>query len=69
MDGIAALAIWFASIIGGMLLTMIMPQLFTHTRGNDVAQYGNVCEPSHEIVQADCFQERRASMVLIEGKE
>jgi hypothetical protein len=68
MDGIAILAMWFASVIIGMILTMIMPQLFADTRGNEVYPDKTARTPSQEMLHVEVLQGCKASMALVEER-
>jgi hypothetical protein len=51
MDEIVMLAIWFSSVIAGMLVTMIMPYIFRESTGKGGVQDQLVRMPSEEALQ------------------
>lgn len=61
MHDIEILAIWFSSVIGGMILTMLMPRIFSRSRGSGVNQ--DECE---RILAHQELHEGAGSMTLIE---
>ncbi len=62
----AIVVIWFASIIAGMVLTMLMPKIFAESPANEVRQGEAAHAPSLEMLHVKVLQERKASMVLVE---
>jgi hypothetical protein len=48
MHDIEMLAIWFAFVIAGMILTILMPRIVSESRGSEVVQ--GACEriPGHQ---------------------
>ena len=66
MDDLAILVIWFASVIGGMVLTMLFPKIFAESPTVEVRQHEAARAPSHEILHGDGFQGRRTSMVVVQ---
>lgn len=66
MDDMVILEIWCASIIAGMVLTMLMPKIFADSPVDEVRQGKAACVPSEEILHLEELQEHRASMVLVQ---
>ena len=65
MQDIAILAIWFSSVIGGMVLTMLLPKIFTDSETTRMQWNGEARVPSHDL-HVEVFQGTRTSMVLVE---
>lgn len=83
MAELAVLAIWFASVIAGMVLTMLMPHIFPDLPAHQTmldktaglsSPANGVCKDegarvrAHEVLPSEVFQGRRTSMVLIEER-
>jgi hypothetical protein len=63
MHDIEMLAVWFALVIAGMILTILMPRIVSESHGSAVDQ-----EKPQRISAHQGSHERAGSMILI-GKE
>ncbi|MGE3979425.1 MAG: hypothetical protein AB7F94_17850 [Nitrospira sp.] len=66
MGDLAIVVIWFASVISGMLLTMLFPKAFADLSRDEVRQGEAVRAPSPEMSPVEVFQGLRTSTVVIE---
>ena len=65
MDDLAIVIIWFGSVIGGMVLTMLLPNIFTDSSPSRIQWDEGMRLPSHDL-HVEAFQGARTSMVLVE---
>lgn len=61
MHDIEIVAIWFALVISGMILTLLMPWFVSKTHGSEVNHVECECIPARQALD-----ERAGSMSLIE---
>jgi hypothetical protein len=61
MHDIDMLAIWFASVIAGMILTMLLPRIVSESRGSGVTQ-----DEGERLPIQHGVHERAGAMILIE---
>ncbi len=60
MHDFEILAIWFSSVIAGMVLTMLMPRIVSESSSSGVTQEEREGMPAHQELD-----ERVGSMILI----
>ena len=60
MHDIEMLAVWFFSVIAGMVFTMVMPRIVSRSGGSEVTQEACQAISAHHGVE-----ERASSMILI----
>lgn len=53
MGDMATLAVWFASIIAGMILTLLMPVMFTDSHAKEATQDERAHVTSQEILHVE----------------
>ncbi len=63
MHDIEMLAVWFSSVITGVILTMLIPRIVSESRGSEITQ--DACEriPAHQGVH------KREGSIILTGKE